>query len=97
MPAKKTWASRPCHMSMTLARATRLLLAFISAMIVVWAFFDVGRRTIARWRIEHDRPVTLSILFWGDASEAEIVRKLADRYEADNPRVRSEFDNARIH
>jgi ABC-type glycerol-3-phosphate transport system substrate-binding protein len=90
MPRKNgtSLISYVCVERMTLARATRLLLAFISVMIVVWAFFDVGRRTFARWRIEHERPVTLSILHWGDTAEADIVEKLVRRYETDNPHVR---------
>src|SRR5687768_5024171 len=73
---------------MTIARATRLLLAFIATLIVVWSFFDVGRRTVARWRQEHDRPITLTMLHWGDPDEVGIVQKLVDRFEAENPRIR---------
>src|SRR5262245_37219884 len=72
---------------MTLARTTRLLLAFIALMIVVWSFFDVGRRVLARRSREHARPITLTILHWGDRAEDVIVQDLADRYMAENPQV----------
>ena len=58
---------------MTLARASRLLLAFAALLIVVWSFFDVGRRGVARWRLRHERPVTLTIMHWGDQAEDGIV------------------------
>ena len=73
---------------MTLARATRLLLAIVSAAIVVWAFADVGRRAKNRWKEERTRPITLTLLHWGGKDEAEIVETLARRYEQQNPRVR---------
>src|SRR5687768_2176831 len=73
---------------MTLARATRLLLAIVSAAIVVWAFADVSRRAYARWREQRTRPVTLTVLHWGGKDEAQIVETLARRYEQQNPHVR---------
>ncbi len=65
-----------------------MLLGLATALIVVWAFADVGRRTVARWRMEHERPITLEILHWGDTAEAGVVQKLVERYEAEHPRVR---------
>src|SRR5687768_10468909 len=73
---------------MTLARATRLVLAIVSAAIVVWAFFDVSRRAYARWEAQRTRPVTLTLLHWGGKDEAEIVETLKRRYEEQNPHVR---------
>src|SRR5688572_4081843 len=72
---------------MTLARASRLLLAFAATLIVVWAFFDVGRRAYARWNLRHEKPITLTVMHWGDQSEDQLVARLLDRYERENPRV----------
>jgi multiple sugar transport system permease protein len=73
---------------MTLARASRLLLAIVSLAIVMWAFFDVGRRACARWQLDRQRPITLTLLHWGGKDEADIVQRLADEYMRKNPRVR---------
>ncbi|HEV2296198.1 MAG TPA: extracellular solute-binding protein [Tepidisphaeraceae bacterium] len=73
---------------MTLARAARLLLGFVALLIVVWSFFDVGYRALARGRMAQERPITLQILHWGNAAEAGVVQKLVERYEQDNPQVR---------
>ncbi|MEA2709549.1 MAG: multiple sugar transport system permease protein [Phycisphaerales bacterium] len=72
---------------MTLARASRLLLALAATLIVVWSFFDVGRRGVARWRLRHEKPVTLTVLHWGDQGEDALVAKLIDRYTRENPKV----------
>src|SRR4051812_42144589 len=73
---------------MTFARASRILLAFIAAMIVAWSFFDVGRRVVGRWRLQHDRPITLTILHWGDQAEDVIDQQMVDAYMRENPKVR---------
>jgi multiple sugar transport system permease protein len=73
---------------MTLARASRILLAVAAALIVAWSFFDVGRRALARREMEHDRPITLTIMHWGDRAEDQIVQDLAERYMAEHPQVR---------
>ena len=73
---------------MTLARAFRLLLALAAVLIVVWSFFDVGRRAWARRALARERPVTLSILHWGNPAEAGVVQALVARYEEQNPHVR---------
>jgi multiple sugar transport system permease protein len=73
---------------MSLPRAARILLALIAVTIVGWSFFDVGRRTVARWRQEHERPITLTMLHWGDPDEVGIVQKLVERFEEENPRIR---------
>ena len=75
---------------MTLARVTRLLLAFIALAVVVWSFFDVGRRTVDRWKLQHVRPITLTILHWGDKDESQIVEALARKYEELHPAVHIE-------
>ena len=72
---------------MTIVRASRLLLAFVATLIVVWAFFDVGRRAYGRWALRHEKPVTLTVMHWGDQAEDRLVAKLLERYKAENPRV----------
>src|SRR5687768_10273922 len=73
---------------MTLARATRLLLAIVSAAVVAWAFADVSRRAYVRRQEARTRPITLTLLHWGGKDEAEIVETLRQRYEEQNPRIR---------
>src|SRR5688572_955696 len=82
---------------MTLGRATRWLLALASALIVAWAFVDVGAR-LWRSEVSQRRDVTLRVLHWGDADENRILQTLLDQYEAAHPNVRiirihaSDFD-----
>src|SRR5213083_1953289 len=83
---RKTRAGRPCY-SMTFARAIRTLLAIASLLIVVWAFFDVTHRAIVKHHREHERPITLTLLHWGDKAEDVIVQDLVDRYMAEHPNV----------
>lgn len=73
---------------MTLARAIRILLAGICLCFVVWAFGTVILRAVATWRVEHAKPITLTILHWGDPAENKIVQDLVDRYQQNNSRVR---------
>ncbi|MEO6437021.1 MAG: extracellular solute-binding protein [Tepidisphaeraceae bacterium] len=72
---------------MTLARASRLLLAFAALLLVAWSFFDVGRRTVIRWRQDHERPIVLTMLHWGDQAEDSVVAQLVERYMRENPKV----------
>src|SRR6266480_3860655 len=72
---------------MTLARASRLLLSFIALVIIAGSFVDVARRAILRNRAEHSRPITISMMHWGDQSEDAVVNKLAKRYMEQNPDV----------
>jgi multiple sugar transport system permease protein len=77
---------------MTFTRVVRWLLGLTAALVVIWSFFAVGLRL---WR-EHnpnDHRVKLSILYWGDSSEDNIVRDLAEDYERDHPGISVE----RIH
>ncbi len=74
---------------MTVTRALRLLLTFAAALVVVWAFIDVGARV---WR-QHvvaaiDDKVELTILHWGSPEETDIVQELVAAYEAENPNVK---------
>jgi ABC-type glycerol-3-phosphate transport system substrate-binding protein len=73
---------------MTVARAIRILLALTTLLIVAWSFYDVGRRAVARQVEARKRPITLSILHWGNAAEAGVVQALVERYEKQNPHVR---------
>src|SRR2546430_871911 len=79
---------------MTLARATRILLALAAAYIVAWSFYDVGHRAVARWRGEHAAPVTITMMHWGEQAEDAVVEKLVQRYQRENPRVKIERINA---
>src|SRR5687768_10610804 len=78
---------------MSISRAARLLLALAALLIVGWSFFDVGRRAVARWRSSHERPVTLTVMHWGEQAEDAVVAKLIDPYERENPRVAVERIN----
>src|SRR5690242_7780681 len=73
---------------MTIARAIRLLLSFAAIAIVAWSFFDVGRRAVKRRMAERDRPITLTVLHWGNPGEDRIVKNLCETYQAQNPKVR---------
>jgi ABC-type sugar transport system permease subunit/ABC-type glycerol-3-phosphate transport system substrate-binding protein len=70
---------------MIFARATRTLLALAAGAIVLWSFYDVGRRVVAAHR--DDRPITLTILHWGAPSEDKIVADIVAAYEAGHPNV----------
>src|SRR4051794_13755632 len=72
---------------MTLGRAIRYLLAIASLLIVIWSFFDVGRRAVAKHRLEHSKPITLTLLHWGDKAEDVIVNDLIASYEREHPNV----------
>src|SRR5690348_6670261 len=72
---------------MTLPRALRLLLSFAAACIVAWSFFDVGRRAVSRFRASHERPVTLTMMHWGEQAEDAVVQQLVDRFEQENPGI----------
>lgn len=77
---------------MTITRVIRWLLGLAAALVVLWSFSAVGLRL---WS-EHnpsDHRVKLSILYWGDSSEDNIVRDLAEEYERQHPDISVE----RIH
>ncbi|CAN5466684.1 hypothetical protein BH09PLA1_BH09PLA1_16860 [soil metagenome] len=78
-------------MSMSLARAVRILLALAALLIVVWAFFDVGARIAnraTRGKIE------LTIMHWGDPDEDAILENLKRKFEAEHPNIRINRINA---
>src|SRR6266576_3106678 len=74
---------------MTIARATRLLLAFAAALAVIWSFIEVGNR-IAHEHYGRHRPITLTILHWGDNAENNILDQLVARYENEHPDIHIE-------
>src|SRR3954451_10583641 len=73
---------------MTIARAFRSLLSLAAILIVAWAFFDVARRAVVRNHLQHDRPITLTILHWGDQAEDQIMEALDHEFEAQHQNVR---------
>ena len=54
---------------MTFARLARYALSAAAILIVGWSFYDVAARGLARRRAEADRPVTITVLHWGDQAE----------------------------
>ena len=71
---------------MTIARAARTLLAAAALAVVAWSYWNVGRRV---WAGYNDRrPITLTVLHWGDPSEDRIVADLVAAYEKVRPDVR---------
>lgn len=73
---------------MIIVRAIRLLLVLVTVVLVAWSFGHVASRWFDTGRARAERPITLTILHWGNAAENVIVQKLVDRYMAENPRVR---------
>jgi multiple sugar transport system permease protein len=73
---------------MSISRASRLLLSFAAILIVAWSFFDVARRAVQRHNAEHDRPITLTVLHWGDPAEDRIMEALDTEFESQNPNIR---------
>lgn len=73
---------------MTLSRAFRFLLSLASILIVGWSFFDVGRRMVAARQADRNRPITLTVLHWGDQVEDRIVDSLVNGFMKENSSVR---------
>ncbi|HSV14911.1 MAG TPA: extracellular solute-binding protein, partial [Tepidisphaeraceae bacterium] len=73
---------------MTIPRAFRLLLSLAAILIVVWAFFDVIHRGIQRNSAQHDRPITLTVLHWGDQAEDQIMEALDREFEDQHQNIR---------
>lgn len=72
----------------TLLKPIKWLLAAAAVALVVWAFFDFGRRYVQHRRALAERPVELTVLHWGDPAEDKIVADLTRRFETENPDVR---------
>jgi multiple sugar transport system permease protein len=73
---------------MSFARAARLALSSAAVLIIAWSFFDVGRRAWNAHRADTDRPITLTVLHWGEPPEDHIVDLLARQYMAEHPNIR---------
>src|SRR5690606_38577476 len=70
---------------MTFARVLRLLLALFAALLVVWAFVDVGSRI---WRTTAAAgDVELTIVHWGDNEEIEIIEAMLAGFRQDHPHI----------
>ena len=67
-----------------------------AALLVVWAFADVGLRSFQDQR--GGRKTLLKMVYWGSIEEDDIVRQMVDAYEAEHPDVKvlrihaTEFD-----
>lgn len=74
---------------MSIKTVFRILLAVTAALLVIWAFIDVGART---WRLAQQRSdgVTLTVLHWGNTEEEAIVADLIAAFEAEHPEIRVE-------
>ena len=79
---------RPCFedSKVTLSRTSRLLVSFIALMIVIWSFFDVGRRSYNNWQQNREKPITLTLLHWLKDSRTS-CRRVANKYMAAHPNV----------
>ncbi len=75
-------------MRKTLAHLARSFLTIFAVFVVVASFIDVGARLWSSRAAKVERPITLTILHWGDNAENQIVQTLVDQYMTDNPRVR---------
>ncbi len=73
---------------MTPARLARAVLSLAAILIVGWSFYDVAARGLRQRRAEHDKPITLTLLHWGDQAEDGVVDDLVQKYLADHPKVR---------
>lgn len=72
----------------------RWILATVAALIVVWSFFDVGRRAWQRHVEASQRPIELTVLHWGDPAEDQIVATLCAKFMETHPKVRIVHINA---
>ena len=73
---------------MVIARTIRFALTLVTVALVAWSFGHVFSRWFGAGRSHAERPITLTILHWGNAAENVIVQKLVDRYIEENPKVR---------
>lgn len=67
-----------------IGKSFRWTLAALAAFLVLWAFIDVGARSLGG--IGDDR-IRLRILFWGDNREREIIDELIAAFEQENPGI----------
>jgi len=71
-----------------IARSFKALLTALMLLVIIWAFFDVGRRAVGHWTALSERSVELTVLHWGDPSEDKIVDDLVKKFEAEHSNVR---------
>lgn len=69
----------------TIATILRWALIALATVLVVWAFATVGARSV--FGDGAGERVQLSILFWGDNRERDIVYTLVEEFEAANPGI----------
>lgn len=70
----------------TIGKTARWVLIAVSLVLVVWAFADVGLRTLGGWRAQNDS-TRLRVLFWGDNRERAIIDEVIAAFEAQNPGI----------
>ncbi len=72
--------------NMTFGKAIRSLLAAAATLVVIWSFWKVGLRL---WNQHNptDHRTKLTILYWGDASEENVVHTLVKHYTDEHPDV----------
>lgn len=75
------------------ARGSRILLAAVASIIVLWSFVHVATRPLRANRDRADR-VELTVLHWGDRDEDRITQSLVDSFEATHPHIRIKRINA---
>ncbi|MFA9477823.1 extracellular solute-binding protein [Phycisphaerales bacterium AB-hyl4] len=74
---------------MRILQACRYGLGVLAVLITVWAFVHVGVRTARDWGLtEPAGTVVLTVLHYSGSEEAEVLRRLLDRFEAEHPHIR---------
>src|SRR4030095_11164925 len=68
------------HPAMSIARLIRSALGLAALFVVVWAFYKLTEGAIARRHAQRDRPITLTILHWGNPAEDRIDRDLVTAF-----------------
>ena len=72
-----------------LSFVVRVLMGVAAALVIIWAFVDVGVRSYHRWdRARNDTRTELTILHWGDNDEIRILEDLVAAFEAEHPDIR---------
>lgn len=67
----------------------------MALVLVLWSFYDVGRRTVADITgASHGAEVVLTVVHWGTPEEEAIVQAMIDAYEAEHPGVSVQRINA---
>ncbi len=74
-------------MAQAVGRALRYLVALAALLLVVWSFIDVGVRIARQVAGASDRPITLTVLHWGNTEEEAIVEQLIAEFERTHPEI----------